>query len=112
MNYKKLDTDINPYIEKLKNFKILETNQLNIFLKEFKEVALNIYSDIFNIVAKKKEKESNMIERIKILYPQITELNSILKTLNSNCENEDIMEVLGVTIPIEDSIGNLIKAHG
>ena len=53
-----------------------------------------------------------MIELIKKLYPQITELNSILKTLNSNCENEDIMEVLGITIPIEDSIANLIKAHG
>lgn len=112
MNYKNLDTDIHPYIEKLKNFKILEINQLNIFLKDFKEVALNIYADLFNIVSKKKEKESNMIERIKILYPQITELNSILNTLNSNSENEDIMDVLGVTIPIEGSIENLIKAHG
>ena len=75
-------------------------------------MALNIYSDIFIIVSKKKEKKHNMIELIKKLYPQITELNSILKTLNSNCENEDIMEVLGITIPIEDSIANLIKAHG
>ncbi len=43
------------------------------------------------------------------MRPQIIEVNAILKKIYSFMENDDIMEVLGVTIPIEESIENLIK---
>ncbi len=65
-----INTDLCPYINTLKSLKLIETDHHRTFLEELKKVALEIYSTIYHIVDKKKQKESNFIEKITICVPK------------------------------------------